>query len=298
MSMYRYTAYGLDICSSFALPELGAGNGRMDVVIRPGGLEHGPPADSLEYSFREADGGVRLSWKGVGAFLVRDGREIIVDAVPDIEGPLLRLFLLGPVMGVVLHQRGLPVFHASAVEIDGNAVAFLGGKGWGKSTMAAALHAQGHQVIADDVVALDFSDRGLPFALPAFPQLKLWPDAIASLRGDPEALPRLTSGFEKRAFQVKDGFGARPIPLSRVYVLGIGSSPEIEPLQPREALFELIRNYYTWRFGEQLLQHREGAYFLQCAAIARQVPVYLLKRPPDLQLLSALVQLVEGHLTA
>jgi hypothetical protein len=296
--MYRYTAYGLNICSAFSLPELGASHGAVDVVIRPGRLDYTPPADAVEYSFRRADGGVCLFWKDVGTFLVRDGREIIVDVVPGTEGSVLRLFLFGAVMGVLLHQRGLAVFHASAVEIDGKTVAFLGGKGWGKSTMAAALLAQGHQVVADDVMAVDVSHSGLPVALPAFPQLKLWPDAILSLKGDPESSPRLSSGVEKRAFSVRNGFGARPTPLSRVYVLGRGRFPEIEPLRPREALFELIRNYYPWRFGEQLLQCQERTCFLQCAEIARKVPVYLLKRPPDLQLLSATAQLVERHLTS
>src|SRR2546426_9378375 len=37
---------------------------------------------------------------------------------------------LGPVLAVLLHQRGRLVLHASGVALDGCAVAFLGGSGW------------------------------------------------------------------------------------------------------------------------------------------------------------------------
>lgn len=146
MSTYRYMASGLDIRSALMLPELEAGQNGTDLDIGLGPLNHAEHVTgSLEYSYWTADCGMYLLWKNVGTPLTEGGREIILDAAPDADLTQLRRLPLGAAMRVVLRQRGLPVFHASAVEIDGNAVAFLGGKGWGKSTMAAALHARGHQ---------------------------------------------------------------------------------------------------------------------------------------------------------
>ena len=297
--MYRYTAYGLGISSALQLPELDAGEERTDLVIRFGSLKHAARrTDSLEYSDWKTDCGMYLLWKDVCTILIKGGREIIIDVAPGTELPHLRLLILGAAMGVVLHQRGLPVFHASAIDIDGKAVAFLGGKMWGKSTMAAALHARGHRVIADDVMALSASGLNAPAVLPAFPQLKLWPDAVASLGEDPEALPRISSSFEKRARQVVNGFARQPTPLKRIYILGTGPSPQIDLLRPSMALFELIRNYYTLRFDRQSQNSSESDDFFQCAKIANCVPVFLLTRPPDLALLPALARRVEEHLAS
>jgi hypothetical protein len=115
---------------------------------------------------------------GIGTFLVRDGREILVDPDPDAGDALLQLALLGPVLAALLQQRGDLVLHASAVEIDGAAVGFLGGRGAGKSTMAAALLRRGYPLLTDDILAVSLED-GSPRVLPGFPQLKLWPDAVA-----------------------------------------------------------------------------------------------------------------------
>ncbi|NBC85561.1 MAG: hypothetical protein GVY25_05150, partial [Bacteroidetes bacterium] len=51
--------------------------------------------------------------------------------VPDVAEGTLRAPLLGVVLGTLLHQRGLHTLHASAVVVDGGAVAFVGEKGAG-----------------------------------------------------------------------------------------------------------------------------------------------------------------------
>jgi hypothetical protein len=63
-------------------------------------------------------------------------------------------YLLGPVLGLVLHLRGIPCLHASSVAIGDRAIALLGGAGAGKSTTAAAFAQRGFPVLTDDIVAL------------------------------------------------------------------------------------------------------------------------------------------------
>src|SRR5690606_16473868 len=91
--------------------------------------------------------------------------------------------LFGPVMACLLHRQGLLVLHGSAVVIDGEAHAFLGDKGSGKSTTAAALIAAGLPLVADDVVALDRLEDGRLAVRAAFPAMKLDARMMAGFAG-------------------------------------------------------------------------------------------------------------------
>src|SRR5439155_13534776 len=155
-----------------------------------------------------------------------------------VDEQAVRLFLLGPALGVLLHQRGLLVLHASTVTVDGGAVAFLGRSGWGKSTVAAAFHARGCGIVGDDVTAVQV-EGGIPTVIPSFPQLKLWPEVAVFLGDDVERLSRLRPLLEKRARRVTDGLSPNFLPIRHIYVLAEGVCHEIEPLRPREALVEL-----------------------------------------------------------
>ncbi len=81
----------------------------------------------------------------------------------------LCIYLLGPVMGFVLRQRGTVTLHASSLVFHGRAVALVGEAGAGKSTTAAALALRGWPVLAEDVCAL--ADAGAHYqVLPGYPR--------------------------------------------------------------------------------------------------------------------------------
>ncbi len=292
--MFDYIAYGLVISSDLYLPELVVGKGKADACIRLGKLDY--PSDS-EVSFKSLQvtpQEVKLFWKDACTVLVRDGQEMIVDPVLGVEEEKLRLILLGVALAVLLHQRGLLVLHASAIEINGEVVAFIGDKGWGKSTTSAAFHARGYNLVTDDLLVLNINDFECPTVFPGFPQLKLLPDAIAALGDDPTKLNRIYSQVEKRARRVSDGFSQTLMPLKSIYVLDAGSTLEIEPLQNQEAFIELVRH----SFLATLLKATETAslHFHQCMKLTRCVPLHRLKRRNSLSDLPAIVQLVEEHL--
>jgi hypothetical protein len=289
--MFTYVAYGLGIHSSLELPELTPGASPPDVVVRPGRIPRPPGAATasdgpLQASADEA----RLYWPDVGAFLLRQGREVTFDPRPDATSGLIRLYLLGPVLGLLLHQRGLFVLHASAVALDEGVVAFLGHSGHGKSTTAAALHARGGAVVADDAVALDLAAPGGPAALPGFPQLKLWPDAVTALGENPEQLPRIHAGEEKRVRVVR-AVTTTPRPLRRLYVLTDADSLELEPLRGHAAVFEVLQHSFVAPALEQLGSSR---FLAECTRLAAAVPVRRLRRPRALAGLERLAALVEA----
>jgi hypothetical protein len=301
--MFSYLAYGLKIRATFPLPELPVGNGApADVTISRGVIDRPRPQTSADGSHFSMSGGeAYLYWDEVGGFLVRNGREIIVDSSTMAADHIVRLPLLGTVLSAAVCQRGFAGFHGSAVEIDGEAVAFLGHRGSGKSTMAAALYARGHNLLTDDLVVIsNLKGPGGPTIVPGFPQLKLFPEAArASLGDDPEALPRLIEGFEKRARRVTGGFADAPVPLRAIYLLQNDPQLAIEPIAPHQTLFEVLRHSYEARiFNKSLTGARAATHFQQCADLVSKVSVSLLKRPVALEQLPDVVDLLEAEIRA
>ena len=261
-----------------------------------------------------------LFWREAGHFQVKAGREILINPAPDADEPTLRCFLLGTVLAVLLHQRGFLMLHASAVALpDANgteaAVAFLGHSGQGKSTMAAAMHAAGARFLADDVIAvptlaaptlavpasaatpvqLTAISPDAPLIYPSYPQMRLWPQSVEALGENAQALPLVANHAEKRARAVPQGFQLEPLPLRVAYVLEEGPTPQCELLARQQALMNLINHSYCVR---ALPPADTGANFLQCAQLAKALPVYRLQRPRDLQQLFAGVQLVQTTMQA
>lgn len=294
--MYSYVAYGLGIRSDFFLPELVASESREDVIIlRGSGQELRPSGTSSEIDSWITNREIFRFFLDVGSFLVRDGREIIVDPAPGAEERVVRNFLLGFAMGAVLYQRGFLALHGSGVSIGGGVAVFLGSSGRGKSTIAAALGANGHPLVVDDVVAIKANSDDVPVVYPAFPQLKLWPDAAESLGYDINDLPIISPRETKRAARLTRGFSIEPLPLGRVYIIEEGDSIAIIPLSKQKAIMQLIRNTYTIRYlkaGVNVPGH-----FLHCANVARAVPVCRLIRPNDLKLLPEVVRVIEDDLS-
>jgi len=302
-SLLGYVAYGLGIRSALHLPELVSGDVQQDVALLFGSIERAEK--EIGESPRLVCGTtqrVHLEWRGVGAFEVREGQEIVVDPLPSIEESVLRLFILGPALRILLLQRGLLVFHASVVGLSSGAVAFMAPQRHGKSTMAAALHSSGHRLVDDDVLVVE-DDGDQLVVRPGFPQIKLRPDAAQAIGQDSSQLAVLHPQLERRAYRIRHGFSQDPLPLKGIYVLDTGDRPgapalgaEIASLSPREALFRVLPNWYAAMFGPELLQM--FGLDLQFGASMRlvdRVPIYSLTRPRSLDALPDVVCAVEQH---
>jgi hypothetical protein len=219
--------------------------------------------------------------QGVGVFLISAGKHIRVEPHEGVTEEALRLCILGPALALALLQRGFFTLHASAVSIEGGAVAFLGGHGWGKSTMAAMLRARGYPVVSDDLTTLEW---GKDTVIPSFPQLKLWPDAIGALGKASHEFPQVHPDVDKRALRFTEGFAPDPLPLRRLYLLAVGHPTTIETLRPMQVFEELMRHWYGARFGPALFDALDlRAHFLRVSRLARTVPVRRLQRPSTLR---------------
>lgn len=292
LSFYR--AYGLGIASPLPLPELTPGPPTRDVTVELGEISGAPDLGPVHgVGFASVDGAMYFRFQGVGTFLVREGRRIVVDPEAGTEDRVIRLFLTGSILAAVLHQRGFLVLHASGIGFRGLGVGFLGGSRWGKSTVAAAMCARGSRLLSDDLVVVE-PHAPVPRALPGFPQLKLWPESALTLGYDPEELPRLHPELEKRARRHERGFEAAPLPLRVLYVLANGESLSVEPLTEQESVIELVRHSY---FVERLpVLAATADNFRHCGALAKAVKVRRLMRTQALDELSGLARMVEADL--
>lgn len=299
MRTHTYQAYGLSIQSALPIPELVPGDPEgesSDVVVRYGTLAPPQPERMQTNYFIDARAeGVYYFIKEIGGVLVRAGREIIIDPLPGSVEKGFRFLVSGIAMGLLLHQRGVLTLHASAVSIAGEVAAFIGWKGMGKSTTAAALHARGHPVITDDLLVLEF-ERDRASVLPGFPSLKLWPEAVTAAFGDnPEGLPRVHPDATKRARSVRTQFPRDRQPLKCIYVLAYadeGTPTEIDAIAVRDAYIELIRHSFALRLlGEQ---GSTAVHAQQCARLVRRIPVRRLKRAHNLDEVSQIARRVEA----
>ena len=90
----------------------------------------------------------------VAAFLIRQGREVIVEPEPGKPEQDMRPFLSGPVMAILCYQRGIFVMHGCALQYQGKTIVLCGQSGCGKSTLSYGLVEKGWQLIADEIAPL------------------------------------------------------------------------------------------------------------------------------------------------
>jgi hypothetical protein len=182
------------------------------------------------------------------------------------------------------------VLHASVVEVNGEAIGFLGHIGAGKSSLAAAFYSLGHRLVADDNAAIQIID-GQPIVTPGYPSVKLFPEIANSLGFCQSELHALHPSQNKFAGTVKKGFSQTPLLLRRIYILGRSYDPGITRLSQLEAVVELIRNSVPVRWSHQ----GDARQLEQCGEIGRQVPVFAVKTFNDLASLAQVAGMVRQH---
>jgi len=293
--MYAYVAYGLHISSDIRLDGLEPGEGPADIVVRRTGASVCGPLPPPERGVVAVEPGldaIYAQWTDLGQLRAHGGQEILLHVVPDADPYLCRAFVVSFGLPMLLHQRGVIVMHASAVGVDGQAIAFLGPPGQGKSTTAAAFYTRGHCVMADDLSAIA-TYGAQAWMLPAFPQLRLFPQSGALLSEMIDA-----STFEevrdlKQAHRTNQGFPAEPLPVHAFYVLADGDCVRIEPLAPTEALLALLSASPNLSFDTP--GEATSATLQAYHALIQRTPCYRLLRPRSMAALSALVETIERH---
>jgi len=167
-------AFGLEIEASFPIPELGsacaAASRRARCEARSAreleerwpdegsasALERRYPDGRLFLSVRShPDAGFRIWAPHHGRHLVSPDGTAIQSALPRRNTLGWQRLFFAQTLPLAAALQGLEVLHASAVVLNGRAVAFTAPSGTGKSTLAAHLVAAGASFLTDDVLALE-----------------------------------------------------------------------------------------------------------------------------------------------
>lgn len=277
-----YKAFGFNVSSDIALPELQVLNEGVDTIDIS--IEAGDTTQLWEDS-------VKLnSYTSVSEYLVmfyipetaiyaiRSGKEIIYTPLEGSCDDANRLYLLGSCMGALLMQRGILPLHGSAIEIDGKAYAIVGDSGAGKSTLASAFLREGFRLISDDVIPVTFSD-GVPIVTPAYPQQKLWLESLNHFGMESEGLRPIIDRETKFAIPVQSQFVSKSLPLAGVFELVKTENDHLEflPVSNLQRLHTLFcHTYRNFLIGPMGLMEW---HFNMTAGFANKIELFQIRRP-------------------
>lgn len=209
-----------------------------------------------------------------------DGRDVLLAPAPGADKGTIDHLYLNHVVPHALSQTGALVFHASAVVLEGRAVAFVGEAGMGKSTLAAAFASRGYAFLCDDGLHVT-SHRGGYSAHPSHPSLRLWQDSENEL-GLQHAQRANPVSFTPKSRLVANAslvHAAQPSPLVACFCLRDDEgTPEarIDPLAPAQAFKQLFAQSFLLDTGNR---RRVTAHFDNVSDFAARIPCFTLDYP-------------------
>jgi hypothetical protein len=217
----------------------------------------------------QTEDGYAIRFFGTCDFEIRRDRRVArIHAAADQDPRLIALLFEGSVIATLLALAGEPVLHASAVAVDGNAIAFAGNSGSGKSTLAALFCGAGARLIADDVLRIDARFRCFP-----------GPAKIRLRQGAASLAEQFQSGSLEKTVDERIAIGFEP-PDSIMPPLAAIIFPRpsrtiadcrVKQLPASEALFMLMSHPRTvgWKSAEVIRMQ-----FDAMARIAAHVPIF------------------------
>lgn len=316
-SVYRdpfrdYSAFGGVLRSAIDFPELSVAHD----VARPDWtfiVDRSEPPDhpfvlvgerrvrDERYWLWRSPAGLRLEYSHAGTFDVSaDGTHIAWYHRRDAMPELVRSIVLGPALALALELAGFLCLHGSAVAIADSAVAFLGPKHFGKSTLATALTASGARLLGDDLLAVEL---GRPARVrPGVASVRLWAETAASLPLESmcetliPGVKTTATGFASKSLAL------RPAPLRAIYMLSptIKANDVEAAARTRLSLMEAtIALAQQTKLPDSLVGLRAaGTHLSAAAALAASVPVWNLSVVRDLSRLDAVVRQIFQWSTA
>ena len=307
--MAHYLISGLRVESDLDLPGaiaapggFAASDSAPDITIVAGpvptSLDH---ADQQGPNWQMAGDRFLLCVPDVVRMLLVGGRHLTWQCEGETPPGDAVIFVAASGIGLLLHQRGRVVLHASAVAVGGRAMLFCGPSGAGKSTIAAMLARRGYELLSDDQCVLSGLGEGAPMVHPDGRAMKLWRQAIERLELNQRSGAAVREAIAK--FYVEpENASAAALPLGGIFVLQEARAPDLiehgdaialRRLNLPDAAKEVRRNAYRPGMVKRLGQ--DGLYLQAAAAAVQAGGVWRLIRPLDFGAVDAVLDRLAQH---
>lgn len=260
-----YTFAGLTLRSDYPFEDLAPADPDSSPTVTVRRIEGAFPSlgqlvrsldDDGEPVLRAYEDGIGVQWviRRVGrVWMHASGSLVEYELAPDAQDEDIETYLGGPVLGVAAQQRGETLLHAASVPVAGDAIAFSGPSGFGKSTLAASFTLAGVPLLSDDILPVHEAG-GRWVATPFLPKLKLWDDSLEGLgvRGAHDYAPAF-SWLDKKRVDIGTQWGELATGERALRVLYLlrphlderrRDNVEIAPLTPLEAALRIQSAMY------------------------------------------------------
>lgn len=277
--MQVYRGYGLAVRSAVPLTDWQLGDDVWDVDVKFGQVPDAlDPVTAYGSHWAHGPQGVLVRVPGVGKFLIREGREVLVEALPTATAAELAYGFHSAAVGPLLHQRGRLVLHASVIHGSTGCIAIAGHSGAGKSTTLLACLDRGFRLVADDIasIAVNAGDRS-PYVDGGIAAVGAWPDTASWLHLPPDGMAEVRPGSQKMKV-TKHAAQPGTFALRAVIALHVHHEPAVhwQRVTGREK-FRLVWSLTRGlRIAAAINQHH---HFDLASDVAASVPVFRLGRP-------------------
>ena len=160
---------------------------------------------------------------------------------------IVRNHFLDDIMPLVVSAHEAVVLHASSVTVNGEAYAFAGESGVGKSTFAAAMASNGAELLSDDYLRVSSGVEGFS-VYPSYSSVRLCQDAAVALGQTAGPIPENRDQLVKSRHQFPNqNKECETRQLGGVFLLSPQekvSRIELDPVPTQEAFIELLQNSF------------------------------------------------------
>jgi hypothetical protein len=260
-------------------------------AAKAGRIVHSWSDGEVSFSLRRVGRVLRASCSLTGEFVVdADGGVIHADPSGAAD-EFWEHRMVATAFPLLVAERGDLVTHAAAVEVDGQAIVFLGPPRRGKSTLAAVAAGLGYRLLAEDGAAVELLSSGA-LVWPGPTGIRVTSDVMSAL-----GLSRDRRAGKRTHFIAGARHADEPVPLGAVVVLGeraaASSLTRVEPVAAVPAVVPSL----IFGGSDRLAEAFRGA-----ARLSELAPVFRACFPDDLALmeseLSGLLHRLAGSVAA
>lgn len=211
-------------------------------------------------------------------FYISNSENIIVQLYKDCEINNVIAYILGACMGFILYQQKKLAIHGGCVALNNKAAIICGNTGAGKTSLITALRLKGKKVLSDDISVVNKENKFL--VSPGYCGQKISSDVLKYFNiEENKKFKTQIENKDKYIIPIRESYEKDSISLEAIIMLEQDNieSVKVKKVLGNEKINIILNNIYLkqWINKKQLL----NLYFKTALDLAKQVPIYIVKRP-------------------